>query len=93
MMLPIHDRRWFSSRLAIFVLGVPFLCSCETHRGSGITRIGFTNGSEPEMNQAFFDELTRLGHVQGKTFAVETRLLTGVQREFKLYDEQPPPAP
>lgn len=40
------------------------------------------------MNQAFFDELNRLGHVNGSDLVVETRLLTGAPGELREFIEE-----
>jgi putative ABC transport system substrate-binding protein len=83
-MKSLQDRRWFLLRLGAVALGGPLFAACSsTHPPSRTRRIGFINGSEAEMNAAFFDELRVLGYEIGRDLVVETRLLTGAPGELQ----------
>jgi putative ABC transport system substrate-binding protein len=84
-MTPTRDRRWLLVRIGFVALLAP-LTSCSRNRlPSRVRRIGFINGSEAEMNEAFFDELERLGYVHKRDLIVETRLLTGAPGELQKF--------
>jgi putative tryptophan/tyrosine transport system substrate-binding protein len=84
-MTPTYNRRWLLVRIGALVLFAP-LTSCSRNRlPSRVRRIGFINGSEAEMNEAFFDELEQLGYVHRGNLVVETRLLTGAPGELQKF--------
>ena len=66
-----HSRRSFVGRLGG---AIPLAAWAQQIRPHGMRRIGFLIGSEKALMDAFNNELRRLGYVEGKNIAVETRI-------------------
>jgi len=69
------DRRTFLHDAAVAVLGAPLFCVAQA---AGATpRIGFLSAAQTPNEQYFWDELHRLGYVEGKNIIVESRTAQG----------------
>ena len=66
-----YNRRSFVGR---FCGALPLTAWAQQVRQPGMKRIGFLIGSEKALMDAFNNELRRLGYVEGKNIAVETRI-------------------
>ena len=69
------DRRTFLHDAAVAVLGAPLFCVAQA---AGATpRIGFLSAAQTPNEQYFWDELHRLGYVEGKNIIIEARWAEG----------------
>ncbi|MGZ5221805.1 MAG: ABC transporter substrate-binding protein [Chitinophagaceae bacterium] len=71
----LESRRRFIKEFSIWAFAVPIILSCNRHlHPSRIVRIGFFSGvGFPELEDAFLQELKKLGFREGKNIQIERR--------------------